>query len=99
MLGRGRHTCVFSTLTLCSVLLRQVVRHPVRPPQLDAELNGKLLVPSGNACRTYKLGIHGRHPARCGRKMLVKPGELGQHHRQGTQIPPPARATKETVWP
>ena len=70
-----------------------------RPSQLDAELNGKLLVPSGDSCRTYELGIHGRHPARCGRKMLVKPGELDRHHRQATQIPPPARATKETVWP
>ena len=100
MLGRGRHTCVYFTPTSCSVLLRQVVRHPVFSPFAeDAQLNGTFWVPSGDACRAHELGIHGRHPARSGPKMLFKPRELGHHHRQVAQTPPPARATEETLWP
>ena len=78
MLGRGRHTCVFFTLTSCSVLLRRVVRRPVfNSFAFDTEL---LRVPSGDACRAHELGIHGRHPARCGAKMLLKPRELDCCH-------------------
>lgn len=77
MLGRGRHTCVFFTPTSCSVLLRRVVRRPGFNNFTVAEL---LWVPSGDTCRAYELGIHGRHPARCGAKMLLKPRELDYYH-------------------
>lgn len=54
-------------------------------------------LPSGDTCRSYELGIHGRHPASCGPEMLLKPCELDHHHRQAAQIRSPARATEETL--
>jgi hypothetical protein len=97
--ARGTHACSLPRPRVRCYCVKWYALPSTPPSQLDAELNGTLLVPSGDACRAYELGIHGRDPARCGPKMLLKPGELDHHYRQATQIPPPARATKETVRP
>ena len=95
---RGRHTCASSTLTSCSVLLRQVVRAGISSPR-DFQLTGTPCVRSSDTRRDHKLGIHGRHPACRRPQVLLQPRQLDRYHRQAAQTGPPARPTEKAFWP
>ena len=56
---------------------------PLRFPSfiMRHKLNRIPWLPSGDPCRSYELGIHGRHPACSGPEMFLKPCELDHYHR------------------
>jgi hypothetical protein len=95
MVGRGQHTCVYSTRTSRSVTSSVLLRQAVHQPVFNFFTVGVELpwVPSGDACSSYEIGIHRCHPACCGARMLLKPRELDYCRWQAAQTSPPARAT------
>ena len=82
MQGRGRHTCAYSTLTSCLAPLRRVVRLTIfsilSPTTLN--LTARFWSLSRDSRRAHELGIHGRYPARCRRKVLRQPRQVDRHH-------------------
>ena len=69
------------------------------PITYDLELDCTLWSPSRDSRRAHELGIHGRYPARCGRKVLRQPRQLDCHHRWDAQSQLLAWPTEKTLWP